>query len=346
MYNYPMPMAQNYFYPIQSSQDIHSMGESLYPYLKMKINTSLDLETIKSIKIIGRFDREEGISDNEKQGKLFNYMRPTVFVDGDNAEIRCFPGIDYVFHFCNIFSTYLSMQKKIVKVDCELPHEKLCWDEICKSSLKDIPKVDTVIMGYVEGLDFLSRDKIWRGNGNFLYKEIEIKSGKALLLGCKHTYWGEIAGRIIVFLSSLGVKRVIYSGKLGTLKDLYVPNETIATGNTSVLPNGEIIMWDNLFHNLSISNVKHGVHITVPSVLQETKRWVEESKEDFSFVDPEIGHMAYAAKKMGMNYSYLHIISDNLSRKYSFDLSNERRKEVLLQRQHLMKIIGRAILDL
>lgn len=54
-------------------------------------------------------------------------------------------------------------------------------------------------MGYVEGLDFLSDDKEWKGRGNFLYKQIKIKSGNAILLGCKHTYWGEIAGRIISF---------------------------------------------------------------------------------------------------------------------------------------------------
>lgn len=63
-----------------------------------------------------------------------------------------------------------------------------CWKALEESTLKYIPRVDTVIMGYVEGLEFLSEDKNWQGNGNFLYKSIKIKSGQAILLGCKHTF--------------------------------------------------------------------------------------------------------------------------------------------------------------
>ncbi len=46
---------------------------------------------------------------------------------------------------------------------------------------------------------------------------------------------------LFLFLSSIGVKQIIYSGKLGTLNSSYVPNEIIATGNVSLLPNGEIV---------------------------------------------------------------------------------------------------------
>ena len=33
-----------------------------------------------------------------------------------------------------------------------------------KENLKDIPKVETVFLGYVEQLESLSDDKIWYGN--------------------------------------------------------------------------------------------------------------------------------------------------------------------------------------
>ena len=122
---------------------------------------------------------------------------------------------------------------------------------------------------------------MWNGKGNFLYKRIKIKSGDAILLGCKHTYWGEIAGRIVTFLSLLGVKRIIYLGKLGILNASFVPNEIIATGNTSLLPNGEIITWENMFETVSNENIRYGRHVTLPSVLQETMQWVKNTNQEF-----------------------------------------------------------------
>lgn len=68
------------------------------------------------------------------------------------------------------------------------------------------------------------------------------------------------------------------------------------------------------------------LYFILPSIIQETKKWVLQNKDVISFVDPEIGHMAKLALKNGISYSYLHIISDNLSKKFSEDLSNERKK--------------------
>ena len=165
-------------------------------------------------------------------------------------------------------------------------------------------------------------------------------------MGCKHTYWGEIAGRIVKFLAKNGVKRIIYSGKLGTLNSKLIPNQTIATGNSSILPNGRIIEWKNLFDEIVDFQVFKGVHITVPSVLQETKTWLNENKSSVDFVDPEIGHMALSAYESGIEFSYLHIVSDNLSVKFETDLSNERRTDVIENRKNLCKKIGNMILKL
>lgn len=346
MYTYPFPKETDYFKLIESSKENHSMGNSLDKYLDLKVHHLLKSECIKNINIIGHFTRDNQISYIEKDEKLFNYMRPTVTLNGENAELHCFPGIDYIFHFGNIIKSYMYINHKEVNIYTQIPTEEQCWNALENSNLKQIPKVDTVIMGYVGQLSFLSNDEIWKGDGNFLYKYIKTKSGKAILLGCKHTFWGEIAGRIVTYLSELGVKRVIYSGKLGTLIDDFIPNETIATGNSSILPNGEIVKWDNIFDNIICEKIKKGIHITVPSVLQETKEWVHDNKSIASFVDPEIGHMAYAAKKANVKYSYLHVISDNLSKKYHYDLSNERNKIVLEKRKNLLSIIGNAILSI
>lgn len=173
-----MPTNKKYFDPMTTNSVSHSMGDSIFRYLEMKIHTSIDFKYIKRIKITGKFDRTYAISNNEKRGKSFNYMCPTARIIGDEAEILCFPGIDYVFHFSNIYSSFVSLVDSSAQVICDLPDESICWNEICKSSLSNIPKIDTVIMEYVEGLEYLSFDKVWLGDGNFLYKRIRTRSGE------------------------------------------------------------------------------------------------------------------------------------------------------------------------
>lgn len=172
---------------------------------------------------------------------------------------------------------------------------------------------------------------------------MHLSKSEGILLGCKHTYWGEIAGRIVNYLAMNRVKRVIYSGKLGTLTPYLVPNLTIVTGNSSILPNGEIVNWNNIFESIVDNQVYNGVHITVPSVLQETEKWLNICKNKIDFVDPEIGHMALAASNNQIQFSYFHIISDNLSAKFESDLSNERKLDVIENRRRLCLKIGTAI---
>jgi len=322
------------------------MNDSLLPYLELKIHPLLQFSTIKEVDVIGDFNRSEGISWKEKQGKLFNFMRPTVIVQGEYARVHCFPGWDYVFHFSNIIKSFYSISNLHTQVNCILPTEQECWRGIESSSLQKLPFIDTIIMGNVEGISFISADEHWQGQGEFLWKICQIRSGSAILLGCKHTYWGEIAGRIVSYLSQRGAQRIIYSGKLGSLDPLHIPNQSLATGDVSLLPNGTSVNWHNMFNNLTDERVNYGTHITVPSVLQETVSWIQTQTTKTKFVDPEIGHMAQAAAKSGIEFAYLHTISDNLARKYLFDLSNERRDQVLTDRRKLYQFIGNAILNL
>lgn len=340
MYNYPL-FSDLFKELVPTSPLNHSMGESLKMYLELKIHPYILSHEFDEIRVIGQFDRSEGVSPKEKNGKLFNWIRPTAVLKDHVLELRCFPGMDYVYHYANIVKTYTSLYfGEKIKISYSIPTEKDCWFAIKNSALNNIPKVKTVIMGYVEGLDFLSDDISWHGENMFMYKHI---SDDAILLGCKHTYWGEIAGRIVAFLSTLGIKQIIYAGKLGSLDASITSNGYIATGDTSILPNGQIIKWENIFSIVHHSLVLPGIHITLPSVLQETKEWVGCNKKFARYVDPEIGHMAYAAKNYGVQFSYLHIISDNLSCKYHEDLSNERNDSVRQKRKKLLNVIGESI---
>ena len=104
-----------------------------------------------------------------------------------------------------------------------------------------------------------------------------------------------------------------------------MPNEYIATGDISNVYGTEI-RWKNVFENIQGYNIIYGKHYNLASVLEETKYWVEDVKEDFQFVDPEIGNMALGAEKSGVMFSYLHIISDNLVEEYEENLSNGEKK--------------------
>jgi len=337
-YNYP-PTKYN-IEPIYVKSEEHTMGHSLLKYLDLKIHPLLLKEDIKKIEVVGVFNRNEGVSPNEKAGKLFNYIRPTAVLQGETLQICCFPGWDYVFHFANIIASFFYNKEAQISISCSLPSDENCWQPFFSSSIQQIPDADIAILGYVEFLDHLSEDQQWRGGPFFFWKNCYLKSKRALLIGCKHTYWGEIAGRITELLASKGIEIVIYSGKLGTLDPDYVPNQCLATGSRSNLPNGTIISWDNLFERLDDTLIKIGDHITVPSVLQETSIWKQQVAEGIKFVDPEIGHMAVAAAKSGIRFSYLHVVSDNLAKKFDFDLSNERHQQVLNDRKKLYKIIG------
>lgn len=345
MYIYPINNINDFLNILETKPEDHTMGNSLERYLDIKIPSALKQNDFNRIVVRSVFDRTEGISTGEKNDKLFNYMRPTVFMKDMTAYVNCFPGFDYVFHYANIMKTYFGIKNINVPIEISLPTEIQCCDELINSGLCEIPTVDTVIMGYVESLQFLSSESNWKGEKNFLWKSVQTNHCKAILLGCKHTYWGEIAGKIVMQLAKMGVKKVIYSGKLGTLSSDIKPNYMLATGNRSILPNGQEVTWKNIFTSVTDSRVFSGVHITVPSVLQETKSWLSLHQGKAIYVDPEIGHMANAANQCGIAYSYLHIVSDNLSKKFASDLSNERKKEVISERRHLTQIIGKYILQ-
>ena len=343
MYSYPIGSLDYFSELLTVTPNMHSMGLSLERYMEIKVHPLLDEYNGTRVIVRGYFNRSYGISSKEKTDKLFNYIRPTANIDDSILYINCFPGIDYVFHYGNILKSYIAVTNKQISVVHCLPSEEECWNAIVESELKNVPKAHTVIMGYVEGIQWISDDTKWHGTGNFLWKRVHLSKSEGILLGCKHTYWGEIAGRIVNYLAMNGVKRVIYSGKLGTLNPYLVPNLTIATGYSSILPNGEIVNWNNIFENIVDNQVYNGVHITVPSVLQETEKWLNIYKNKIDFVDPEIGHMALAASNNQIQFSYFHIISDNLSAKFESDLSNERKLDVIENRRRLCLKIGTAI---
>lgn len=193
--------------------------------------------------------------------------------------------------------------------------------------------VDIVVVGYVHGLERWIQGP-WEGSNNehlFSWKKsISQRGYRTAFLGCRVNFWGDIAGNIIRALQRLNdAKCVLHVGRLGNLCAEHVPNHWLAMGCQSVVRD-ELVKWANplesqLQHS---SSVAHGVHCTLVSVLDETKDWLLATEKQYDFVDSEIGHMAKASMEGGTEFGYLHIIWDNLARKYIHDLSNERPTDV------------------
>lgn len=342
-YEHPFFKDKLYHIPRSCESPDHTMGNSLDRYCDIKVHSLLKSENIKTVNVIGKFDRSSNISQIEKKGKRFNYMRPTVRIDGDIAFLECYPGQDYIVQFADVLETYFAQHKLHIQVNAIYPSEETCWNELKSSGILTLPKARNVIFGYVENFNSLSDQTDWNGSSYFKWKKCKEIYGDTILVGCEHTYWGDIAGRMVSYLAEAGTQLIIYSGKLGSLNPLHIPNKSIATGNRSVLPGYGIVEWNNLFETVDNSHIYHGTHMTMPSVLQETKEWLSEYSPNIDFVDPEIGHMALASQLHGIQFSYLHLISDNLSHKYDSDLSNERKESVLEDRKNLYNIIQNTI---
>lgn len=325
-------------FPIHDVEE-HAMGKSLFAYMDMKIHHLLKEREFENIWVVGDSDRSSGVSIYEKKGKLFNWQRPTAEIRGNDLVLRAFPGRAYVQHYATLIATYLAVQqKKWSHVRYILPDEATAWKALLSSNLTEVPAGDVAIIGY--GLEQLIGDKkiLWEGDGAFSWVKKRIANKTVVFVGGRHSYWGDIGGRVMTLLAKKGFKQVIYVGKVGGMNREGIPNQTLATGDSSFVE-GEMIRWRNLFDFAKGDKaVVFGKHYTIPSVLNETKTWLE-NNQNYAFVDNEIGFMAKAALSESIGFSYLHIISDNLHGGYEEDLTNERGIE---SRQHRARLLEKA----
>jgi len=312
----------------------HTMEDSLIKYMEMKVHELFVEAAYDHVVVIGDYNRKNAmISKKEKNDKLFNFHRPTAKIEGNTLYLCCYPSQEYVRHYASLIKTYLNLtcpENKISVFYAE-PSEVDCWNVLLSSNLAEAPKSKTAILGY--GLDSLAQSP-WVGGGPFIFSTCETACGQSTLIGCQHSIWADAGGRVVYRLGELGFERVIYIGKLGGLKNKFKPNETLATGSRSYI-NGEIVEWENIFANIKHPSLLFGDHYNCPSVIYETKMWLKKCAAEYDFVDPEIGHMAKYAKSGGICFSYLHLVSDSLCKKFDEDLSNERNSTILAKRHEL-----------
>ncbi|PTB67798.1 hypothetical protein BBK36DRAFT_1167102 [Trichoderma citrinoviride] len=329
------------------------MGASLPRYLEIKVHHKVLERAYQSIKVIGAYRRRNPSIEfhGEKADKPFNWQRPTAREDGDRLLIECFPGSDHVQHYAEIIATYLRIlqsQGIILTDPSAVSFERLsCADTqraLMGTNLTRFPQgVDTVVLGLVHRLENLTGPVDWTGDDCFAWTERQFNSRRVAFLGFRPSFWGDISGEIVHFLACHhGVRQVLYFGKLGSVKQGVKPNTWLATGGVSHV-RGQVVEWENALGKavaeVAASYTITGQHVTLGSVLFETKEWLAGLPEAIDFVDPEVGMMAQAAVERGIRFGYLHIISDNVAEKYDEDLSNERKQSVVERRAKLYQLV-------
>jgi hypothetical protein len=320
----------------------HTMSaRSLLRYLELKVHHLIQDRDWARIRIVGAYDRRCVISSNEKTGKLFNWQRPTAEIRGRELVIKCYPGMDYVYHYALITATYLNMLRRYrSQVSYEIPSESACEAAVARLDID--PSADhLVVLGW--GLGNFTSSTAWAPGHGYAWQRAEVEGRRVIYLGFLHSIWGDAAGRVVSRLAALGARRVVYVGKVGSLDPLIAPNTSLATGRCSVIA-GRRVWWRDFFGDIAASqpDVRSGVHVTSPSVLLEGKNWLKRQHGN-SFVDPEIGPMGSAASGAGIEFGFLHVVSNNLAREYTADLSNERLGTVIERRTRLLDRIHAII---
>lgn len=131
---------------------------------------------------------------------------------------------------------------------------------------------------------------------------------------------------------------------LGSLDSSIIPNQCLATGSKSFIGT-DFFEWRNIFQDVvkERENVVVGNHVTCPSVIDETKEVVQGFQKLGVFIDPEIGYMAKACIELEKEFSYLHIVSDNVVKSSIENLSNERDLDIREKRKKLFLEVGEII---
>ncbi|GIH73323.1 hypothetical protein [Sphaerimonospora thailandensis] len=315
--------------------DGHTMGsESLLRYLQIKVHHLIQEQPWDSIRVVGGYDRRAVISQYEKNGKLFNWERPTAEVRDRDLLVKAFPGTDYVRHYGLIIATYLAMTGRPADhITYQLPDPALCRTAVEQLNLG--LDGELVIVGWA--LEHLApAGAVWTRGSGYAWQRTTVHGRRVVYLGFRHSIWGDVAGRVVRRLAELGAGDVVYVGKVGALVPQIEPNTMLATGNESLV-NDALVTWNDFFGDFASAQpgVHTGVHVTSPSILLENRDWLTKHAE-YAFVDPEIGPMGMAARNAGIGFGYLHVISNNLARHYPADLSNERHRDVVRRRAVLI----------
>lgn len=322
-------------------------------------------------------------SHSERRGRGFNWQRPTAeIIDDDTIRINCFPSENYVRHHAGLISRYFKLQGSkrppptifislwsdhldeplgdIALRNNYLPQldasQSDAYQVFCNSNLSELGETDIVILGYldtcpdrvIEKNPFFQRIKINDEGKMFSWHKYTTRNGTTVAyLGCAHALWGQCVGHLVSRLKELcRVEHIVYVGKAGSLDDAIPSNEYLATGDlcdvdASLKEGFRTLKMNGI--NFSSDSVQTGGLVTVASPLCEDENWFQRCKGEYRWVDCETAYMAFAAHAYGVDFAYLHVVSDNLGKQYSENLANEDDEVVQKKRAKLFEDIDRLL---
>ena len=321
----------------------HTMGGRLPDYVFPKLPPK---ETLTSAdKVIVTFSTEPADFIHEgKPDKFFNWRRP--FWEREGSTLRCVvpAGRDYVYHYSRLVEAGLALLGSEADVELSLPSQ--AQQDFFVERLFQGVRIDSryVLLGYVEKL-FQEPSNGWSDTYGLRTSRIRIAGTDVLAVGCEFSYWGDLSGSLVSALIRRGVRDIVYVGKLGALDATITPNNFLATGHSSTVE-GRLVEWDSVLAGIGASDsllLTGQRHITVPSVVDETKAWWLETREAHDLVDPEVGQMARAAVDHGARFDYLHLVTDNLSGDHREGLYDERTEPIAEARRRLLAAAERLL---
>lgn len=317
------------------------MGRSLVPYITQHVHPDFQSTPITRIVVTGSPQWYSQFSNAE-----IDSLRPTVsWTDPTTIRLSCFPSRSLILHYASTVATYFGLFGRnpgIVYISFPEPDHTARL--IRESNLQAIGQLDLAIIGSVNNLTGLTGlTGHWQGVDGSEYsmfrwqKLISSKGQTVALIGCLEQLWGDTGDHFLRALCTyLNVKRIIYIAKCGSLSKEYASNEWIATGSEAILE-GDVIQWSSPLDSvLDVSTkVARGPIVTVPTPLCETQDWLSEWSPKVTWVDCEVGFMAKAAVELGVEFGYLHVVSDNLCETGGENLSNEDEDTVSTKRKVL-----------
>lgn len=315
----------------------HTMGAALERYVLPKVPDWV-LEDGRPVEVVPAASIPE-LADG-KGNKLFNWRRPAFVAADEVLRCRVTPGTAYVLHYGHLVATAATMRGKAVAVTVAPPTTEEARDFI-RQTLPPLPPADAVAVGYVERLRLGNAEEVpWLTSPGWGWKLVHVGHKRVVLLGCEFSFWGDIAGHVVAELLDRQVTDwVLYVGKLGTMNARVRPNRMLATGTESLI-NDRPVHWhgrlaDDLPDNDGV--LRGARHVTVDSVVEETKGWFDRYGVMHDLVDPEIGHMGAAARDADATFDYLHLVTDCLAADYGVGLYDERSRKIMSRRIKLME---------
>ncbi len=329
----------------------HTMGDQLHRYVLPKV-PDLDVSDVQAVKVYSSQSLALLLNAKPIETKQFNWRRPEFVKIGRHVHCVTPPGRDYSWHYANLVATAGLMRNKQVPVILTPPRRYEVERFIDRLLPYSLPVSDLVILGYVQQLFPREAEQVPLANHRgFGWKHIEVEGASVLLLGCEFSYWGDLAGSLTAAILRRAVTSwVMYVGKLGALDPNLPPNQWLATGQSSMV-DGVPITWRGRlqYANPTARVLRDVCHVTMPSVVDETRQWAAEASQYAQVVDPEIGHMGRAALRAGASFDYLHLVTDNLVKDFDQGLYDERSKTIASQRKTLLieaeQMIRRSIIQ-